>query len=188
MKSYLIPLSLAAVATILCALVYAAVQQDLRQTANDPQIQVAEDLASLLASGRLVNPNITDKVDIAASLKTFVMVYDQNGNLVSGSAFLDDAAPQIPKGIFDSVKANGEDRVTWEPKPGVRAAIVVVPYESSTVSGFVVAGRSLREVEKRENKTMLFSSAAWVAAMLAILFFAWLPKKMDMSQTHQHEL
>jgi len=35
--------------TLICALIYGVVQQDLRQTANDPQIQIAEATASELA-------------------------------------------------------------------------------------------------------------------------------------------
>jgi hypothetical protein len=44
-------LPLAAVTTLLCGLVYLAVQQSLRQGANDPQIQMAEDAAAALVAG-----------------------------------------------------------------------------------------------------------------------------------------
>ena len=41
----------------------------------------------------------------------------------------------------------GEDRLTWQPEPGVRSATVVVHYQGAQ-AGFVMAGRSLREVGK----------------------------------------
>jgi hypothetical protein len=41
----------AVLATLCCGLVYALVQQDLRQSANDPQIQMAQDAARALDSG-----------------------------------------------------------------------------------------------------------------------------------------
>jgi hypothetical protein len=44
-------LPLAALTTALCGLVYLAVQQALRQAANDPQIQMAEDAAYILSQG-----------------------------------------------------------------------------------------------------------------------------------------
>ena len=37
--------------TLACGICYVAVQQTLRQSANDPQIQMAEDAAAALAKG-----------------------------------------------------------------------------------------------------------------------------------------
>jgi len=47
-------LLIAIVVTGLIGLVYVAVQQDLRQGANDPQIQMAEDTAAKFANGQSV--------------------------------------------------------------------------------------------------------------------------------------
>jgi hypothetical protein len=47
----------------------------------------------------------------------------------------------------------------------VRIAAVIVPYDG----GFVLAGRSLREVEKRELQVQGFAAAAWIAGLLASL-------------------
>ena len=44
-------LPFAVVVTAFCALAYATVQQSLRQAANDPQIQMAEDTAASLNGG-----------------------------------------------------------------------------------------------------------------------------------------
>ena len=48
------------------------------------------------------------------------------------------------------------------------ALIVVVSYGGAN-PGFVVAGRSLREVETRENALSLETIFAWIAALLSTL-------------------
>src|SRR6266849_11215871 len=169
-------LLVAIVVTGLIGLLYAAVQQDLRQGANDPQIQMAEDAAVKLAGGQPVQSVVpSEKVDIAKSLAPYLIIFDANGNPIDSSAQLDGQTPTIPSGVFDSVRQNGEDRFTWQPQTGVRSAVVVTQYKGSN-SGFVLAGRSLREVEKREDNLMLVLLVGWVVIILvtfvatAILF------------------
>ena len=54
--------------TVLSGLVYVAVQQSYRQTANDPQIEMAEDAAAQLEEGRQPQAIVgTNKVDMAAA-------------------------------------------------------------------------------------------------------------------------
>ncbi len=55
--------------------------------------------------------------------------------------------------VFCTVSASrvGEDRITWQPEPGIRSAVVVVHYTGAT-PGYVMAGRSLREVEWRIDR------------------------------------
>jgi hypothetical protein len=59
--------------------------------------------------------------------------------------------------VFDNAREKGENRITWEPKEGVRIAAVIKRFEGKTAStsGFVLAGRSLDEVEKRQ-KNLIF--------------------------------
>jgi hypothetical protein len=143
------------------------VQQDIRQSANNPQIQIAEDAAVKLAGGQSVQDVVpSEKVDIGTSLAPYLIIFDANGNPLASSAQLDGQTPTIPSGVFDSVRKNGEDRITWQPQPGVRSAIVVTQF-TGTASGFVVAGRSLREVEKRENGLLQTLEASWIVMILA---------------------
>jgi hypothetical protein len=142
-------LPIAVAATLLCGLMYTLVQQDLRQTANDPQIQMAQDAAAQLASGTPVVSLVpSQRVDIAASLAAFLIVYDHTGKVIASSATLDGKTPTLPAGVLTAARASGEDTVTWEPRSGVRIAAVVVPVRTG---GAVLAGRSLREVELRES-------------------------------------
>ena len=152
--------------TIVCGLVYASVQQVLRQAADDPQIQMAEDTARALDSGSSPEAVLpAGQVEVSRSLAPFVVVYDQSGQPTAASGMLNGKPPRPPQGVLDYAGQNGMNRVTWQPQEGVRIASVVVPYEG----GFVLAGRSLREAEKREIQARGFAAAAWALGLLASL-------------------
>ena len=149
-RTFLYWLPLAFCLTVLAGLVYGAVQQNFRQGANDPQIQMAEDAAIQLQDGAQAQTVVGgDKVDLSRSLAPFLIVYDATGHVLASSAQLNGAVPDIPTGVFNSVRASGEDRMTWQPQEGVREAAIVTQFGGSH-PGFVLAGRSLREVEDRE--------------------------------------
>ena len=153
----------------LCALVYLTVQQSMRMGANDPQIQMAEDAASSLNTGASVDSVVpSTKVEIANSLAPFVIVFDESGKVLASSATLHGAVPAYPAGVLDYVRKNGQDRVTWQPEAGVRMATVVTPYKS----GFVMTGRSLTEIEKRESQVESLSGLAmlgiWATTLIVI--------------------
>jgi len=145
-------------------------QQVLRMSANDPQIQMAEDAAQRLNAGEDPARFVPDrKVDMSASLAPFVIVCDDTGRAVTSSGALDGTTPAPPRGVFDYVRAHGEERVTWQPRPGVRIASVVV----RTANGFVVAGRNMREIEIRENNVLKLAVLGWLAASAALTLL-WL--------------
>lgn len=156
---------LAVLATCLAGLVYVVVQQDLRTGANDPQQQLAEDAAAKLNAGAAPASLVTGaKVDLAASLAPFLVIYDPAGSVLATNGQLDGAPPLIPKGVLDDARANGVDAVTWQPRSGVRMATVTVPW----TGGSVMAGRSLRLVEERESQLELLVGTAWVATLIAL--------------------
>ena len=141
-------------------------QQVLRMSANDPQIQMAEDAAQRLNAGEDAERIVPDhKVDMAASLAPFVIIYDDSGRPVASSVSLDGVTRTPPRGVFDFVRVHGEERVTWQPRPGVRIASVVV----RTEKGFVVAGRNMREVETRIDKVQSMAGLTWLAMLGMIL-------------------
>ncbi len=148
---------------------YAVVQQVLRQGANDPQIQMAEDAASKLAAGQSAQTIIPiEKVNIATSIAPFMMVFDANGTPIASSAQLNGQTPIIPSGVFDSVRQSGEDRITWQPQDGVRSAVIVTQFKG-TSTGFVLVGRSLREVEKREDNILQLLNLGWIGMLIITL-------------------
>lgn len=151
--------------------VYVVTQQVLRIGANDPQIQMAEDMATQLSSGSGTSLfALAPKTDIAASLAPFYMIYDQNRQLVVGTAVLDGNSPVLPPGVLSNAKTDRENRLTWQPRGGVRIAAVVVKYKD----GYVLAGRSLREVEKRETTMLDEIMIAWLVTVGFLLAWAWL--------------
>jgi len=170
-------LTSAFVISIFSLLVYAAVQQSYRQSANDPQNQIAEDAAATIANGGSVQSVIAStSINIAQSLAPYVVVYDDLGKPIMGDGILNGSLPSLPPGVFDYVKTNGEDQFTWEPKSGVRSAVVIVQVPGN--SGFVMAGRSLREVELRENMLEMMVGALWIFALIGLgvieaIFLFW---------------
>ncbi|HEX9115975.1 MAG TPA: hypothetical protein VGA61_07900 [Anaerolineae bacterium] len=157
-----LPLALAT--GLLAGLIYGVAQQVLRQDANDPQIQMAEDTAALLAQGQ--QPAPAAPVDIATSLAPYLIVFDGQGRPVAGSARLHGNLPSVPEGVLDAARQRGENRVTWQPEPGVRSATVIVPVRGA---GYVLAGRSLREVEQRTDNLLLLAVAGALAILAATL-------------------
>lgn len=172
-KIYFLPLGPIALSTILCGLVYGTVQQSYRAGANDPQIQIAEDASVYLSNGAKPSDLVgqAPQVDISKSLAPFMTIFDESGNVLATSGFLAGTPVSIPNGVFDFAKANSENRVTWEPQKGVRSAIVVIHYKGAT-PGFVVVGRSLREVEIRVQALTQMVLIAWVASLILIVGFA----------------
>ena len=155
--------------TFVAATAYLVPQQVLRMSANDPQIQLAEDAASRLSSGEDADHVIPERhVDMATSLSPFVIVYDNSGRPLASSATLGGKVPTPPRGVFDFARANREDTVTWQPRPDVHIASVI----TRSASGFVVAGRSMREVEYREARVFKLAAVGW-SVVNSVVLFLW---------------
>ena len=174
-------LVLSGIATVLAIALYAIPQQVLRQGANDPQIQLAGDLVARLESGvSAVAAVPAAEIDMARSLTPFVIVYDDAGKPLTSQATLNGAIPVPPAGVFDYVRQHGEERVSWQPildrRHGVRIA-AVVQRVGGAYPGFVLAGRSLREVEAREIQVQHMAGLAWLGMLslivLGTLIFGW---------------
>jgi len=168
-------LPVAVLATFCCGLVHAAVQQDLRLSANDPQVQLAEDAARALDAGARPSGLVgSSKVDVATSLAPFVVIFDLSGRVLATDGQLDGHDPIPPSGVLDSARQNPPNAVTWQPRDGVRIASVSVPWHGGTV----LAGRSLREVEQREDEALLIAVAGGLVMLVALaataLVAAWL--------------
>ena len=168
-------LPLAAAITLLAGMVYATTQSVERQSANDPQIQLARDAAARLAKGETpATVAAPSGLDIATTLSPFVEVFDPSGKPLASSAMLHGQLPVVPTGVFDYVRQNGEEHVTWQPEPGVRQASVVVAV-SGAQPGFVMAARSLQEVEVRTDsnlKLIALGTILILGAVLVVVVFA----------------
>ncbi len=77
--------------------------------------------------------------------------------------------PLPPPGVFAYTRTNRQNRVTWQPEPAVRIA-AVIQHVAGAKPGFVLAGRSLREVEVREQQALFAALLAMLVTLLALLF------------------
>jgi hypothetical protein len=162
-------IALGALATALCLLVYVVAQQIWRHAANDPQIQMARDGAAALSGGQSVDAVVPHAlVDMQQSLSPFVIVFDPGGRVVAASGRLHGKVPTPPSGVLDQAREHGEQRVTWQPEPGVRIASVVVPYAGGG-NGSVLAGRSMEESEARTRQFQGLIGMAWLATLGGLL-------------------
>lgn len=163
-------LPIAVAFTALTGLTYAAVQQVYRTSANDPQVQIARDTAARLDQGDQVADVVpSDRINIAASLAPFVIVYDAHDVALGGSGVLDGTEPVPPSGVLALARSAGENRVTWQPRPKVRIASVSVSAKDGRV---VLAGRSLRESEARTDSLAQLAGLAWILGLLGTLVVA----------------
>jgi hypothetical protein len=174
-----------AVATVgISILVYVAVQQTYRSSANDPQIQMAQDASAALIAGASPQSLVAaNKVDLAHSLAPFLIIYDANGQVVATSATLDNQTPQLPSGVFTTARHQSPDLITWQPALGVRSAIAVVAYPN----GYVLAGRSLLVIEQREDALGQWIFAACglilVGTLFTVLAMRWLAQHLPEQTT-----
>ena len=160
-------LPIAVAITAVSGLTYLAVQQSYRNGLDDPQVQLATDGAARLDAGAglasLVN---SPTVEPADSLAPFVAVFGADDALLASGATIDGAQPKPPSGVLATARSAGRDRVTWQPRPGVRIASVSVGAKDGRV---VLAGRNMREVEARIDDLTKIVGLAWLAALIGVL-------------------
>lgn len=151
---------------------YLTARQILRQGANDPQIQIATDNAQRLGVDYIDLSQPLATFEIEKSLGTFIIVYNEKGEPLVSSATLDGKTPIVPKGVLDYAAKQGQNRLTWEPKKNVRTASVIVPIRGKW-NGFILVGRSLKEVETRTNQLLKLAIGGWLITVAGVtaLFF-----------------
>ncbi|MGO9339680.1 MAG: hypothetical protein ACLPY1_19445 [Terracidiphilus sp.] len=170
-------LVLTGLATVLALALYAIPQQVLRRGADDPQVEMADNLVGQLEQG--VTPGNAvpaDKVEIAHSLSPFVIAFDDQGHPIASQAVLNGGTPTLPKGTLDYAREHGEYRFTWRPAGATRIAAVVQRVHGNH-PGFVLAGRSLREESVRQIVVKQMATLAWISMLALILVgtaaFGW---------------
>jgi hypothetical protein len=176
---------------------YVAVQQNYRQSANDPQIQMAELAAIRISDGAMTPEDAVSTVPtgiIEQGTSPWMVVYDESGTLLAYSAVRDDNNVQmvrLPAGLFDTstwvahktwhAPTGLETRVTWQPQSDIREAVVLVHYTARDSTGWVAVGRSLRDTEERVTNLTKLAAVAWGVTAFAsyitlfvVLSLGWL--------------
>jgi hypothetical protein len=156
--------------SLISLMVYGTMQQMLRQGINYVPVQLATDAVNRLDSG--ISPKsvpLPTNIEISKSISPFVIILDQNKKVLVSSATLNGVTPVIPQGTFDYVAGSGQDRVTWQPQPGIREALVVDKYSAEGSSGYVVAGTSLKESEATTDKIGRDIFIGWVVINVFVI-------------------
>lgn len=147
-------------------------QQVFRMSANDPQAEIIDGVADALAAGQ--DPKALGtlaQVDLQKNLTPFIVAFDRDRKLLAGNGQVDGQTPVPPDKAFSKANQKGKVQFTWSPKQGVKIASIMRYYASGEISGFVLVGKSLREVEARTKTLLKLSVIAWIGAM-AISFTA----------------
>ncbi len=164
------------VATITLGTVYVVAQQLDRQAADQAGAQLASQVASELSTGSSATIDALPRVDLAASLAAFVVVYDGSGHPISGNGYLDGQLAAPPSGVISTAASDGSNHVTWQPRPGLRFATVEVRSGDRIVMG----AQSLIPTEQRTDRLGLLVALAWLGTMFAIgliaLAFWWVAR------------
>jgi hypothetical protein len=164
-------LPLAVLMSCLTGMVYLVAQQGLRSGADELPQQLAVDAAAALDAGAEPATVVAGgawagnpQVDLATSLSPFMVVFDHGTKVLATNAQLDGGDPIPPAGVLAAAASNRPNRVTWQPRPGVRIATVSARWTGGTV----LAGRSLREVERREDLMLQLSLLGWAGSLAAV--------------------
>lgn len=165
-----------ALVTIVIGTSAVLMQQTIRLGVNDELIQIASEAAQKLASGKLPSDVIPDStVDPRTSMVAFVTVYDEKGVVVASSMGVNGLVPSPPVGVFDRAWEEGHYRVTWQPVAGARIATVIERVADK--QQFVLAGRSLREIESRIGTLMWIAGFAWFSSIILVTVKAYIDRK-----------
>ncbi|HRH51252.1 MAG TPA: hypothetical protein PLP23_21045 [Panacibacter sp.] len=168
-SQFITHIAAAIIVSVIMLTIYATVQQAHRSAANDPQIQLARDIVENISHNNSYSQLLPgDTIEISKSLATFVALYNLNGDPINSTGTQDGKMPKLPKGVFEFARSNNENVFTWQPRPGVREAMVLKAVRSSEI-GFVAVGRSLNEVEQREANLLNMILIAWAGCMAVII-------------------
>lgn len=169
--------------TLLGGVAAITMQQMLRRGANEPQQQMVESYSIKIASGTSPSEAIpAGHIDISQSLEPFLIFYDNFGSPIHSNGFLDAAPPVPPAGVFDRMRRTGSDTLTWQPRPGVRIAMVARRVKGAN-PGFLLAGRSLRVVEEYESQLRRIVLIGWLIVISLLTGGAALLVSTSRSQT-----
>ena len=143
-------------------------QQMLRRGANQPQIQMAQGYASALQSGSAIDQLLPPAhIDVENSLEPFAIFYDADGQPLRATGELDASVPKPPHGVFSYTRTQQIEKLTWQPRSGVRIAAVVQRVDGPH-PGFILVGRSLRLVEQQEIMFWRMAVAIWIALLTVL--------------------
>lgn len=167
-RTLIIFLLLALLSTLIFGSIYVAGNQILRSLADDPQVEVVEQVANLMKQDIPLEAILgqAEQIDISENNGLFVMIFDKDKKLVGSSAVIGEETPQLPTESFDTANASTGNRFTWKPKEGIRSAVVLKQIGDK---GYAAAGKSLKETDYRTRNMATAIVLAWTLSLLTSL-------------------
>lgn len=159
-------LMLAGIFTAGCA--YISTQQSLRSGADGPAVTAVRQAMVKLENGETPQNALPEKTDIRTSQTPFVYIYDSDKNLVASSAAYGSESIAYPVSVLSEIDKRGENRVTWQPKTGLRFATVGIQF----VGGYIIGCYPLSETENtisHISALLLIGSALYAVGSAVIL-------------------
>ncbi len=149
----------------------------LRQQANDPQIEVTEQVAGIIRQGAPLEAIVgtAQQIDLSESDALFVAIFDKDKNLAGSTALVNGQPISVPSENFDLAKLQGDYRFDLEVTEGRKMAAVLKPVDENA---YVLAGRSLAEFEKRADTLSLPIWIGWGISVLLALVLSPLLKPL----------
>ncbi len=149
----------------------------LRQQANDPQVEVTEQVAGIIRQGAPLDAIVgaAQQIELNDSDALFVAIFDQDKNLAGSTALVNGQSISVPAESFDLAKAQGDYRFDLEVSEGRKMAAVIRPVDDTA---YVLAGRSLAEFEKRADTLSLPIWIGWGISVLLALVLSPLLKPL----------
>jgi hypothetical protein len=148
-------------------------QGALRGAADQPQIQMAQNYASQIASGHLPSDLLPrEHIDPSYSLEPFSIFYGADGSPLRSTGYIGDSIPTLPPGVFAYLRTHSTDKFTWQPQPGLRIAAFAQRVDGAH-PGFILVGRSLALVQQQANYLRLGTLVSWLFLMALLVAGAY---------------
>jgi hypothetical protein len=163
--------------TVVAFLAWLSYGLSLRNGADRQPLRSAARAAGQLASGAPPGSVLPPTINMASDPAPFVIVFDARHHILASSGHLGGRTPALPAGVLAWVAAHGQDRITWQPRPGLREAAVIEPY-AGLHPGFVLAAQSLQGVSGQQRTLTWSIAMIWLAAVaISFLIARLLPAR-----------
>jgi hypothetical protein len=163
--------------TVAACLAWLSYGLSLRNGADRQPLRLAAAAAGQLASGSPPGSVLPAAIDMASAPAPFIIVFDSQHRVLASSGHLNGRTPGLPAGVLAWVTAHGQDRITWQPRPGLREAAVIEPYRGLR-PGFVLAAQSLQDISSQQRSLTWSVAYMWLAAFaISFLIARLLPAR-----------
>ena len=172
-------LSVSLIITVVFLTIYFAVQQSYRSAANDPQRQYARDMRDRIRNNQSIESMMSrDTLDLRTSLGMFTTLYNEKFEPIRSTGLLDGKFPSLPKGVLEYARDNQENTVTWQPRKGIRMAMVI-DFVQTAGTSFVACGRSLTETENNVSNLSTMLIVGWLISIAIVTIWLSLRSELE---------